>query len=98
MVVFDPNALMMGPRSLGSVNGETTATKYNGKLLLFKYTCVGPIWTRTEGGLRITSLGEIVSAKLLEQKMDELGITVTDDELLDMVYGENPDLSPIFPT
>ena len=23
--------------------------------------------------------------------MDELGITVTDDELLDMVYGENPD-------
>ena len=25
---------------------------------------------------------EIVSAKLLEQKMDELGITVTDDELL----------------
>ena len=33
---------------------------------------------------------QMVTSALLEQEMDRLGITVTDDEILDMVYGENP--------
>jgi peptidyl-prolyl cis-trans isomerase D len=33
---------------------------------------------------------ELVNSRLLRQKMDELGITVSDQEVLDMVYGDNP--------
>jgi peptidyl-prolyl cis-trans isomerase D len=33
---------------------------------------------------------QLVTQTLLEQEMDRLGITVMDDEILDLVYGENP--------
>ena len=33
---------------------------------------------------------QMTTQVLLEQQMDRLGITVTDDEILDLVYGENP--------
>lgn len=33
---------------------------------------------------------QMITQVLLEQEMDRLGITVTDDEILDLVYGENP--------
>jgi len=33
---------------------------------------------------------QLVTSTLLEQEMDRLGVTVTDGEILDMVYGENP--------
>src|SRR5690625_7965761 len=34
---------------------------------------------------------DLVAARLIRQKMDELGITVTDNELIDMIAGTNPD-------
>ena len=101
MDVFDPNALMMGPRSLGSVNGETISyEEYNSRVQYYSNAYsqqTGQSMNPELDAYESQVWEEIVSAKLLEQKMDELGITVTDDELLDMVYGENPDpLIPIF--
>jgi len=96
MDVFDPNALMMGPRTLGSVNGEAISyEEYNGRVEYYSNAYSQQTGQSMNSELRAAYESqvweEIVSAKLLEQKMDELGITVTDDELLDMVYGENPD-------
>ena len=96
MDVFDPNALMMGPRTLGSVNGEAISyEEYNGRVQYYSNAYSQQTGQSMNSELRASYESqvweEIVSAKLLEQKMDELGITVTDDELLDMVYGENPD-------
>ena len=96
MDVFDPNALMMGPRTLGSVNGEAISyEEYNGRVQYYSNAYSQQTGQSMNSELRAAYESqvweEIVSAKLLEQKMDELGITVTDDELLDMVYGENPD-------
>jgi peptidyl-prolyl cis-trans isomerase D len=96
MDVFDPNALMMGPRSLGSVNGETISyEEYNSRVQYYSNAYSQQTGQSMNPELRAAYESqvweELVSAKLLEQKMDELGITVTDDELLDMVYGENPD-------
>ena len=96
MDVFDPNALMMGPRTLGSVNGEPISyEEYNGRVQYYSNAYSQQTGQSMNSELRAAYESqvweEIVSAKLLEQKMDELGITVTDDELLDMVYGENPD-------
>ena len=96
MDVFDPNALMMGPRTLGSVNGEPISyEEYNGRVQYYSNAYSQQTGQSMNSELRAAYESqvweEIVSAKLLEQKMDELGITVTDDELLDIVYGENPD-------
>ena len=96
MDVFDPNSLMMGPRSLGSVNGESISfDEYNSRVQY--YTNAYSQQTGSSMNAETRALyeaqvwEELVSSKLLEQKMDELGITVTDSELLDMVYGDNPD-------
>ena len=96
MDVFDPNALMMGPRSLGSVNGEPISyEEYNSRVQYYSNAYSQQTGQSMSPELRAAYESqvwdEIVSSKLLEQKMDELGITVTDDELLSMVYGENPD-------
>ncbi len=96
MDVYDPNVTTMGPRSLGEVNGEPiTLEEYNSRVQYYTNAY------SAQSGAAITPeiraiyesqvWDELVSTKLLEQKMDELGITVTDSELLDMVFGENPD-------
>lgn len=41
--------------------------------------------------VRDQTFDALVNNRLMEQEMDRLGITVTDDEVMDMVYGENPD-------
>jgi len=96
MDVYDPNVSTMGPRALGEVNGEPiTLEEYNGRVQYYTNAY------SSQSGAAITPeiraiyesqvWEELVSTKLLEQKMDDLGITVTDTELLDMVFGDNPD-------
>lgn len=96
MDVYDPNVATMGPRALGEVNGEPiTLEEYNSRVQYYTNAY------SNQSGASITPeiraiyesqvWDELVSTKLLEQKMDDLGITVTDSELLDMVFGENPD-------
>ncbi|MFV1883850.1 MAG: SurA N-terminal domain-containing protein [Balneola sp.] len=96
MDVFDPNALSATPRALGSVNGEPIDfDEYNSRVQYYSnaYTQqTGASMTAETRAVYESQVWEdLVSAALLEQKMDELGITVTDQELLDMVYGDNPD-------
>ncbi len=96
MDVFDPNAIMGGPRSLGSVNGEPISfEEYNQRVEYYMnaYTqqTGNSMSPETRALYESQVWEELVSSKLLEQKMDELGITVTDDELLSMAYGDNPD-------
>ena len=96
MDVFDPNALSAGPRALGTVNGEPISfDEYNSRVQYYSnaYTqqTGASMSAETRAVYESQVWEDLVSAALLEQKMDELGITVTDQELLDMVYGDNPD-------
>lgn len=96
MDVFDPNALSAGPRSLGAVNGEPISfDEYNSRVQYYSNAYsqqTGASMTAETRAIYENQVwDELVSAQLLEQKMNELGITVTDQELLDMAYGDNPD-------
>ncbi|RNC83885.1 MAG: hypothetical protein ED557_08935 [Balneola sp.] len=96
MDVYDPNALSAGPSTLGSVNGEPISLEeYNQRVQYYStaYTQqTGASMTAETRAIYETQVWEdLVSATLLEQKMDELGITVTDGEVLEMAYGDNPD-------
>lgn len=96
MDVFDPNALSAGPRALGTVNGEAISfEEYNSRIQYYTnaYTqqTGASMTAETRAIYEAQVWDDLVNATLLEQKMDELGITVTDQELLDMAYGENPD-------
>ncbi len=96
MDVYDPNALSAGPSSLGSVNGEPISLEeYNQRVQYYStaYTQqTGASMTAETRAIYESQVWEdLVSARLLDQKMDELGITVTDGEVLDMAYGDNPD-------
>lgn len=96
MDVFDPNALSAGPRSLGAVNGEPISfDEYNSRVQYYSNAYsqqTGASMTaETRAVYENQVWDDLVNAQLLEQKMNELGITVTDQELLDMAYGDNPD-------
>ena len=90
------NLIGAGPRDLGSVNGDNISFEEYQQRIQY-YTNA---YTQQTGNSMTPEMTayyesqvweELVSSRLIEQKMDELGITVTDDELLDMVYGDNPD-------
>ncbi|MEX1268782.1 MAG: SurA N-terminal domain-containing protein [Balneolaceae bacterium] len=92
--VFD--ALSVGPQSLGQVNGdEISFEEYNSRVSYY----TDQFNQQTGGGMssEMRSLYEqqawedLVAARLVEQKMNELGITVTDRELINMITGDNPD-------
>ncbi|XWN36557.1 MAG: SurA N-terminal domain-containing protein [Balneola sp.] len=89
-------AMQAGPSNLGQVNGEDISLQeYNQRVQYYNNLYVQQ--TGNSMTPEITAIyeqqawDELVNSRLIEQKMDELGITVTDAELLDMVYGDNPD-------
>jgi peptidylprolyl isomerase/peptidyl-prolyl cis-trans isomerase D len=51
----------------------------------------GEVTPQMQDMIRDQTFNSLVNNRLLQQEMDRLGITVTDDEVMDMVYGENPD-------
>lgn len=51
----------------------------------------GDVPPRMQDMVRDQMFDELVNNQLLQQEMDRLGITVSDDEVMDMVYGDNPD-------
>ncbi len=89
-------AMNAGPNELGSVNGDDISLdEYNQRVQYYNN-----LYTQQTGNSmtpEVTAIyeqqvwDELVNSRLIEQKMDELGITVTDSELRDMVYGDNPD-------
>lgn len=90
------NLIGAGPRDVGSVNGDRISIEEYQERVQY-YNNVYSQQTGASMTPEMTAIYEqqvwddLVSARLIEQKMDELGITVTDQELLDMVYGDNPD-------
>lgn len=96
MDVYDPNVTTMGPRSLGEVNGELiTLEEYNNRVEYYTnaYSLQSGAAVTPEIRAIYTSQvwNELVNTKLLDQKMNELGINVTDSELREMAFGDNPD-------
>ncbi len=90
------NLIGAGPRDLGSVNGDNISFEEYQERIRY-YTNA---YTQQTGNSMTPEMTayyesqvweELVSSRLIEQKMDELGITVTDEELLNMVFGDNPD-------
>jgi peptidyl-prolyl cis-trans isomerase D len=91
--VFD--AVAVGPRNLGTVNGaEITLDEYNQRVSFYtdQYSrqTGQPMSAEMRAMYENQAWEDLVAARLIEKKIDELGITVTDSELMDMVTGDNP--------
>jgi peptidyl-prolyl cis-trans isomerase D len=93
--MFD--ALMTGPRSLGEVNGKPISfEEYNERLTNYLEG-----YRQETGGAQPTLemrafyeemvWDELVLDRILDSEMARLGISVTDEEILAMVTGPNPD-------
>ncbi len=89
------SAMGRTPSSLGSVNGESISyDDFQGRVQLYsrQYS------QRTGNSMTPTmrafyedqAWNQLVTGKLLQQKMDQLGIVVTDEEVVEMIRGENP--------
>lgn len=50
----------------------------------------GDVTPQMQDMVREQTYTQLVNAQLVEQEMDRLGIAVTDAEIMDMVYGDNP--------
>jgi len=93
--VFD--AMMAGPRSLGEVNGDPIKIEeYNQRVQYYtqqfnENNQGGTITPEMRTNFEKRAWEDLVSNKLMQQKMKDLGITVTDAELVEMITGENPD-------
>ncbi len=89
------DAVQAGPSSLGAVNGDKiTNEEYQSRIQYYSNAYsqqTGNSMTPEMRAYYETQVwNELVNSRLLSQKMDELGITVSDQEVLDMVYGDNP--------
>lgn len=91
------SGLTQGPSSLGEVNGDViTFEEYNNRVSFYTDQ-----FSQQSGGTAMTpeirtlyenqAWEDLVAARLIQQKMDQLGISVTDNELIEMITGENPD-------
>jgi len=92
--VFD--AIALGPQSLGEVNGESISLEeYNNRVSFYtdqfnqqsNQTMTPEMSTMYEN----QAWEDLVAARLIRQKMNDMGITVTDNELIEMITGDNPD-------
>jgi peptidyl-prolyl cis-trans isomerase D len=89
------SAIQAGPNSLGTVNGEKISNEeYQSRVQYYTNSYSQQTGNTVTPEMRAyyedQAWNELVNARLLNQKMNELGITVSDQEILDMVYGDNP--------
>lgn len=89
------DAISAGPNSLGSVNGENISNEeYQSRIQYYSNAYSQQTGNSMNSELRAyyeTQVwDELVTSRLISQKMDEIGITVSDQEVLDRVYGDNP--------
>ena len=90
------SGLTQGPSNLGEVNGDPiTLEEYNNRVSFYTEQfsqMSGNAMTPEMRTLYENQAWEdLVAARLIQQKMNELGISVTDNELIEMIMGENPD-------
>ena len=91
--VFD--ALAVGPQNLGEVNGDPISLEeYNQRVSYyneqFNRQTSRLMTTEERAQYEQQAWDDLVAARLFEQKMNDLGISVTDSELVDMITGDNP--------
>lgn len=90
------DVLQRGPQSLGAVNGESISLEeYNNRMSYFteQYSSqTGKSMTpEVRAKYQEQAWKDLVNTKLIQQKMDDLGIKVTDQEVVNMITGPNPD-------
>lgn len=88
-------AIQAGPNALGAVNGEKISNEEYQSRVQYYTTAYSQqtgnsVTPEMRAYYETQAWNELVNSRLLQQKMEELGITVSDQEILDMVYGDNP--------
>jgi len=83
------------PQNMGVVNGEKISIQeYNQRVSFYteqyNQNQGGDMTPETRAMLEEQAWNDLVASRLVQQKMSELGISVTDRELLEMVTGDNP--------
>lgn len=89
------DAVVSGPRALGSVNGDAISfDEYNQRLQFYtqQYSqqTGQTITPEVRANYESQVWDELVNIRLIEQKMDEMGIIVTDEEVVEMITGDDP--------
>ncbi len=92
--VFD--AMMAGPRNMGEVNKDPVSwAEFNQRINLYTEQYRQQTGASPDSEIRAQyeemAWEQLIVDKILKQKMQDMGITVTDSELIDMVTGDNPD-------
>lgn len=92
--VFD--AMAVGPQYLGSVNGDRIGLdEFNSRVSYYTDQYNQQNNAQIPADLRANfeeqAWEDLIAERLMEQQMDRLGISVTDEELIAMVTGDNPD-------
>ncbi len=92
--MFD--VIQQGPRTLGSVNGESISLEeYNNRLQYYTQQYSQQTGNSMTPEVRAQyeqqAWNDLVNSRLLQDKMDDLGIHVTDQEVVNMITGPNPD-------
>lgn len=89
------DAIMIGPRSLAEVNGRPiTAEEYNARVNAFTQQYQDQTGQSPTLEMRAyydeLAWDELVLERIIESEMERLGITVTDDEIVEMITGARP--------
>ena len=88
--------ITQGPTDLGVVNGDPISLEeYNNRVSYYTdqfsqqtgQTMTAEMRTMYEN----QAWEDLVASRLIQQKMNDIGIAVSDQELIDMIMGENPD-------
>ncbi len=90
------SGITQGPTNLGVVNGEPiTLEEYNNRVSFyteqFSQQTNQPMTPEMRSLYENQAWDDLVAARLIQQKMNDLGIAVTDNELIEMITGDNPD-------
>src|SRR5690625_6061956 len=80
---------------MGSVNGSTISIEeYNDRVSFYidqyNQQSAVPMTNDIRANIEEQAWDDLVAERLVDQKIDELGITVTDDEVVNMITGNNP--------
>ncbi|MEX2600847.1 MAG: SurA N-terminal domain-containing protein [Balneolaceae bacterium] len=92
--VFD--AMAVGPQYLGSVNGDRIGLdEFNSRVSYYtdqyNQQTNAPIPADMRANFEEQAWEDLIAERLMSQEMDRLGISVSDEELISMVTGDNPD-------
>ncbi len=92
--VFD--AMAGGPTHLGSVNGDNIShEEFNNRVSYYveqhNEQRSTPMTSDMRSYYEEQAWEDLVAERLMAQKMDKLGIKVTDQELINMITGDDPD-------